>query len=489
MRLRYSQSIPKSERGAAMLAALCLAMVFALCLSSYVALCYTSLRMSNRNMMNSHCVELAEAGLEQALYVENWNAALWQSPQMPPTSSQPMVLTGFTFENGATGTINISVSGPASAPIITSEAFVTLSDGVTVIKRALRAQCAYAAPTSFQNTVGTTSGLIKFTAGGTIDSYDSSLGNYGAVIGAGPAVNTGYSAILLSQYVSPLPPETPNQAGVVLTTAKVSGYVIGVSPNPASYSAGAQIVGPNTPSGEMIDPSRVLTNAQISIPQFVENVPSSATAVAVNLSGNQTMSLGNPNATVATPYYIFGDLTLSNSSVLSINGPVVLVVYGNVSITDSAQISIASTNITAGGPNVSLEMHVGYGNMNIDGGGIVNNTLSPERLLIMSTWNQSGVLEMNTTTPFYGVIDFPSDSFTVNSTSQQIYGALLASSITFTGTPAIHYDLHLQAQNSMIGSSPGFMSPIFNAFQATGGSETNVTQPLTVSSVIEVAAL
>jgi len=104
MSLRRSQSIPKSERGAAMLAALCLAMVFALCLSSYIALCYTSLRMSTRNLMSSHSIELAEAGLEQALYAVNnndWNPALWTTAAGNATGT----LTGFTFENGATGSI------------------------------------------------------------------------------------------------------------------------------------------------------------------------------------------------------------------------------------------------------------------------------------------------------------------------------------------------------------------------------------------------
>ena len=51
--------LPRSERGAAMLAALCLAMVFAISLSSYIALCYVSLTMSTRNIMLTHCTELA----------------------------------------------------------------------------------------------------------------------------------------------------------------------------------------------------------------------------------------------------------------------------------------------------------------------------------------------------------------------------------------------------------------------------------------------
>src|ERR1022692_4472697 len=102
------QSIPENERGSAMLAALCLAMVFALCLSSYIALCYTSLTMSTRNLMSSHAIELAEAGLEQELYAQNnsdWNPAHWTTSSGTATGT----LTVFTFENGATGTINLTV--------------------------------------------------------------------------------------------------------------------------------------------------------------------------------------------------------------------------------------------------------------------------------------------------------------------------------------------------------------------------------------------
>src|SRR5208283_3894956 len=47
------QPIPMSERGAAMLAALCLAAVFAISLTSYLALCYTSLVLSTRYVMTS----------------------------------------------------------------------------------------------------------------------------------------------------------------------------------------------------------------------------------------------------------------------------------------------------------------------------------------------------------------------------------------------------------------------------------------------------
>ena len=81
------------------LAALCLAMVFAISLSSYLALCYVSLNMSTRSVMSSHCIELAEAGIEQALYEQNNDSANWsgarRKPRVPlPKSHQRRQLAG-----------------------------------------------------------------------------------------------------------------------------------------------------------------------------------------------------------------------------------------------------------------------------------------------------------------------------------------------------------------------------------------------------------
>ncbi len=471
MSLHRTQSIPRSERGAAMLAALCLAMVFAICLSSYIALCYTSLRMSTRNMMSSHSIELAEAGLEQALYAQNnndWNPAFWTTAGGNATGT----LTGFMFENGATGTVVLTVNQyGTNSPAFTSEAFVTLPDG-TVLKREL--QTTGSVSSTFVNALGATQGPVTFQAGGTVDSYDSSLGTY-------LSQTPGFSAVVLSE--SP-----PGYPGVRLNNADVSGYVIGESSSPVSYSSGAEIIGPNTPTAEKIDPTRILTQSQPNQPQYLENLPASATPITVNLSGTQTMTLGSPTATIPTPYYTVGDTILSNSSVLSIKGPVILLVNGNLNISGSAQIMIATTSPTSGGgPYVSLEMHVATGNMSIDGGGIVNNTLSPERLLVIGTGNASGVLEMGTASPFYGVMDFPNNSLTVSS-NQQIYGSLVAGSITFAGSPSLHYDVQMQSATALVSGPPSFPGPLFNAFRASSQG-TNGTLPVTIGSVVEVTPL
>ena len=60
-----------SERGAALLAAMCFASVLAIALGSYITVCYRSLQMSSRNSSSTHSVELAEVGMEDALWSLN----------------------------------------------------------------------------------------------------------------------------------------------------------------------------------------------------------------------------------------------------------------------------------------------------------------------------------------------------------------------------------------------------------------------------------
>lgn len=208
MKHRFRQSLPRSERGAAMLAALCLAMVFAISLSSYIALCYTSLAMSTRNVVNDHCLELAEAGIEQALYASNGNAqgissatTGWTSTPgslvttvtttmtmtssgLSPSSGNP---TALNYGNGATGQTNITFTylngQPMAIQTITSQGVMTLPTGTIIsgatptISRTLTytgpSTSSTAAAPLFVNAVAATTGRVRFTAAATLDSYNS----------------------------------------------------------------------------------------------------------------------------------------------------------------------------------------------------------------------------------------------------------------------------------------------------------------------------
>jgi hypothetical protein len=473
------ESIPGNQRGSAMLAALCLAMVFALCLSSYIALCYTSLKMSTRNLMGSHCIELAETGLEQALYSQNnWD---WSAPWIVNSAAATANLTlpAFHFENGATGQVTVYVvenSPQANWAQVTSSATVSLPDGTTVT-RTLQCQCQ---PVStFVNAAAATAGRMTFAQGGKLDSYYSSQGPYQA-----PG---GFSAVVLSGSTPALYPT------VLLNSAVVDGYAVGVGPDSVSYSNSAQVVGPTTPNGTNVDPSRILTSAQAYQPQLPENLPATVPVPPVNAIYT-SQSLGTPGATAPTVVYA-SDVNLSGAAQLQIMGPVILVIQngGNLSVSSSAQIVIANTQPPAmggGGPNVSLEVHLENGNMNLDGGGIVNNTMTPERLTIIGTQVTTGprLLEMGTTTPFYGVIYFPNAPLTVNN-NPTIYGSLVANSITFNGSPTVHYDMSLRTPDGRVGDTA--FSSVETPQPVGAISPGSVVAPITVvpGTLVEVPAV
>jgi hypothetical protein len=443
-----------------MLAALCLAMVFALCLSSYIALCYTSLKLSTRNLMGTHCIELAETGLERALYSQNnWDwSAPWNVNSVNATAN--LTLPGFTFENGATGQVSVSVvenTPQANWAQITSSATVALPDGTTV-KRTL--QCVCQPVSAFVNAAAATTGAITFTTGGSLDSYFSSQGQYfrDPINPNNPLNNYGYSAVVVSGDTPSPPPPFPSPS-VSLNTTLVDGYAAGTFANAVSFENGAQVVGPATPTGTTIDPSRMLIASQTFQPQLPEYLPAASASIS---SINTSMSLGTPGATLPTVVYVTtGDVSLSGSAQLQIMGPVILeIASGNLNVADSAQIVINNKPIAlgGGGPNVSLEIHLENGNMNLDGGGINNMTNIPERLTIIGTKPLSTPqqIEINTPTPFYGVVYFPYAPLVVKN-SPTIYGSLVAGSITFnphdSGSPTIHYDMSLRSPDGNVGDT------------------------------------
>jgi len=474
MSRRSPQSIPDNERGAAMLAALCLAMVFALCLSSYIALCYTSLKMSTRSLMGSHCIELAETGLEEALYSQNnWDwSAPWNVNNAAATAN--LAMPAFQFENGATGQVKVAVqenTPQANWAQITSTATMTLPDGTT-LTRSL--QCTCQPLSTFLNAAAAATGKVTFNQGGTLDSYFSSQGPYHS-----PG---GYSAVVLSGATPPLYPT------VLLNTAVVDGFAEGTGPNSVSYAYTAKVVGPSTPVGMSVDPSRILTAALPNQPLPPENIPAIIPVPPINPI-TTSQSLGTAGATVPTVVYA-SDVSLSGNTLLQINGPVILVVQGSLVVSGSAQIVIASTQAPAlggGGPNVSLEVHLEHGNMDINGGGIVNGTMIPERLTIIGGQTTSGprFLALATSTPFYGVIYFPYAPLSVYN-NVTVYGSLVADSITFNGSPTIHYDMSLRSPDGLVGDTA------FNSIatpQPLGSiSPGQVVAPITVvpGSLVEV---
>lgn len=460
-----------------MLAALCLAMVFAISLSSYVALCYTSLAMSTRNVVSSRSLEVAEAGIEQALYACNnsdwtgWNISTagtttTATATMTVTASGLLPASGgptpLNLGNGANALANISIAyttaNPSLIQSITSQGVVTLPTGslmsgaTPTISRTLSYTSSTTPPTSaapvFVNAVAATSGRVRFLAAGTLDSYISALTptsyqNYTAAI-------AGFSATVVSS-----DPVSANST-VRLNDAVVQGYVEGYdfsspsSTNWLSYTAGGKVIGPNTPSSTYIDSSRLLSTPVPYQPVFPVNTPFAPQNLPVGSSSGGNVldtpsTLGNPLSPIPVVYSANG-IALT-SGMVYIDGPVVLVVVGPGGPGDAVNIS-NSGGIQLNGMNASLTIIVSGGNTKILGNGITNSSFYPlpKRVALIgaSPSGSTVTLSQSSAIPFYGVVYFPYQPVAI-STNMQIFGSVVGSTVTISGSPAIHYDRALRS--------------------------------------------
>ncbi|MBI5768846.1 MAG: hypothetical protein HZA93_13695 [Verrucomicrobia bacterium] len=419
-----------SERGAALLAAMCFAAALAIALGSYLTLCYRSLQMSTRNMSSTHSVELAEVGMEEALWALNKND--WSSWTITGTTATKTT-SGFTYDNGVTGSVTATVTNYdgslASDRTVTVTGTTTLDDGSTT-SRTLTSTSSKAP--LFVNAVAataartTSTGSVSFSSGGTVDSYDSALGTYASQ-------TPTYSAILASSATA------PDSATIALVNAQVKGYAASNYPDLPSFSTSATLRGPSTPLTTKIDTARISTSPYQ--PLFSILTPSGAGTTVSSPAAGTTLTLGVAGETTPRLYYCNSiDLKAANTKIV-VNGPVQLVITGSGSFyvglnggNNTTLVQISSTG--------SLEVFTG-GDIAIYKGGISNLTLDPKKCAIYGTWTGTAP-DMNTATAFHGVVYLPYADFKVIS-NNAIYGSIVANKVVFSGgSPVVHYDVNLR---------------------------------------------
>ena len=398
-----------------MLAALCLASVFAVSLSSYMTLCYTTLNVSNKNLGTSRGIELAEAGMEQALWsLDNSSWTGWTTSG----STARKTVSGFSYESGASGQFALTVTNyNTGTPTLTSVGSVTLADG-SVQSRTLTSS---AAPSpEFVNAIGANGGTIVFSNGGTVDSYDSSVAPYSS--GTATA-----KATLLSTSTS------TSSANIQLNSITLKGYAVTSTGTSVTHAVGANL-----------SSASILTKAAPYQPIFTENTAGGGTAY----TGQTTIGF----STDTTPRVYYSNSNVNITSKVTVNGPVILVINGNLTLTNNGQFALSNTQVS-GKYVASLELHV-EGSLSLGGKGINNATLIPKRVAVVGTSGSgSSTVTISTTQAFYGVVYFPNEPITISS-SILIYGSVVGKSVSLTASsPAIHYDLSLQNTDTTVGDA------------------------------------
>jgi hypothetical protein len=448
------------KRGSALLATLCFAAVLILSLSSYIAVCYRSLYLSNRDMQSSRSIQLAEAGMEEALWAltnNTWTGWTLTTISGVPTATK--TVTGFSFENGATGQATLTVShydlttasftsGSTSTITLTSAGKINLADG-TSVTRTLQSN-AQPSPL-FTNAIGL-SGALTFnsTAISTIDSFNSH---------PAPTYNlTAYTTTNPAHLTTSNSSAVVSSATAYLQYVDIYGYAATNGSSGLSYGSSTEVIGPNTPNGTTIDSTLLSTNSYQ--PTLTPLGPTGGSNLYDPVTGSSTLThsisggLGTAGATSPTIYRL-NAISLSGTTKLTINGPVVLVVNNSVQTSGSAEIRIKST----GSLQIQLNENSGTG-LNLQGDGILNQTSDPQKLIVQigqgATLPSTSVI--NTTQPFYGTLYLPNDTISVSG-NFTMYGSMVAKNVTFNAgsSASIHYDSSLQS----IGFS-GFSASAFS---------------------------
>lgn len=334
------------------------------------------------------------------------------------------------------------------ATVVYAEAAINLTGSPAQVSQ-LRALVAPAP--LFPNAVAAAT-TISANSGGTVDSYDSTLGTYASQVGTA----TNYSAVVAAQGTT--------FPAISLSSTTVKGYLAAppasTSPFAPMYSVGgsASVKGLTSPASPNADLTRVSRSP--SIPLF-DTLPLNSSGGGGGLAATwasvpkgtalalaSTINLGKPGATTPSRYHYNGNLTLGGTATvttININGPVILFINGDLTLNGGP-----NGVININGPG-SAEIHVADSlNVTVGSDGIKNFTLDPKKLiLICDTAASSSQYYSDGGYPLYGTIYAP---YTTNSSglyndnsNVDIYGAISANEITYSGANLnVHYDTSLR---------------------------------------------
>lgn len=441
------QPLPRSERGSLLIVALILSAIIGISLASYLHLGRTSLTVSNRALYNNAAMNLAENGLEEAMYSINrlvadasysWTADGWTAVG---ASDMRRKWTGTAFDQNATGQVRVYVYNfnGSAAPRIVARSIVSLGGAASApIEKWVEVQLRRTS--KFANGL-VAKDQIRFSGNNaSVDSWNSTFNPDGTL----RAVPVPYSAATKKDNGS-VGSISVSVDAVLVQNADIFGYAATGGSLPSVGSQG--LVGPfGTPSGTM-DMSRVSTDFSANFD------PVSAPSVAYTpIAGGITNSLDLPRVGDAAIggvfYYETTEISFNNKTLnikkraLDANQPKVVIKLTNT-----------ATSINIGGGSGQLAIAAGAelqiytpGDIKIAGNGVMNGGVTaatanlPTALQIWGT-KTTGVqdIQIAGNGVLSGIVYAPQGSVKINGNGD-VCGSVVANDITLVGNAAFHYD-------------------------------------------------
>lgn len=428
---RDGRTNPARERGAILIVALLLAALIAVALSSYLSLNLSSARQAKRTFNGYAALNLAEAGVEEAVWSFNratagdttaWNG--WT----PLGTAVSQKFSGFDHGPGIASWVKVYVGNTQPPPNVQPKIVTQSSIGAAneapqskMIEVTLRRRSYFAGGLVAKNSVA-------FSGANTsVDSWDSDPDDSAATpaIPYSSAVRTDRGSVASIAFVN---------TAVLINQANIWGTVATGGSQPQVGTHGT-IRGSDTPVGVAVDPNHISTDFSADFD-----------VLTAPLDGTPVLTVGATLGTAgATTKWRTVGIALSGNDTLTILGNVTLVLTAGssadaLSVTGNASIIVPATS--------SLTVYA-EGNVKIAGKGLANSNVQPATCQIWGT-NQSSAgqaIEILGNGSLSAVVYAPNGDVKINGNGD-VMGSIVARNITLVGNAAFHYDESLARRES-----------------------------------------
>lgn len=419
---RLTSAAVLRQRGSVLVTALLIATALAVGLVGYLTLSKTALKLSQRTLFVSDAGNLAEAGLEEALYCFNqMNAGVapataWSGWTLAGSTAR-RTLPQFNRDQNGIGTVKVFVNSydsGAADPFVIAQATITPFDGGAPVVKILRLGMMQAG-VFINGLVGLNGLTLKGQP--VIDSFNSNPTNSptGPWVAYSPAISASNTSVVV-------------KAGTIeLGNGLVKGNVAlgaGVAPPPA-----AQVTGT----------IQANYTGKFDMPAYPTAAGVSKSYTLGSTIPAQLPVAGHIPAADGRYYYFVSGATITNTTIKA---------GANVTIVGTATALSSGVTINA---NATCAIYID-GVINASSQGSLNNS------------NWAGALQIFTTTSTECTIsgngELRASVYAPNATlkasgggsSGSVVGSFVAKTVTATGQMSFHYDEALRYLNTAGGS-------------------------------------
>lgn len=433
-----TKNFRRNEQGSTLVACMVLALVLCSVISSFMSVLLQEYRITHRSHNFATAINLAEAGVEEAMGMINYGQSNWTGYGWTAVGTNYAKTVGSVTPLGSAesvGLFAVTVYGPTNDnPVVFSSASTLADYTGDPITRTVRAQLARRPIFQWgllaENTVNLNGNDL------TIDSFDSS--------------DPDHSNWDPSKGHGTYDPATHKDNGDIASNAGIANTIAGgnadIYGHVATGPGGTVSIGPNGfvgttdyhPDG-VVQEDRVGHSMSVDLPTLTS--PFAGGINKGDINGSDTLSGGNGSPVD----YLASSIFLSNSETLRFTSG-----YSRVHVTGNLHVTGNATIIVDDGAKVEFYVD---GSVNIAGNGIVNNNNKADTFQLYVSG--SVTVSVSGNGQFVGVIYAPNSDVSLSGggTGGTIVGSVVGNSITLDGHLDFHYDEALRKDGPTRGWS------------------------------------